>query len=310
MDPRRNGRDMKKEVKGAILTILGGTCWGISGSVGQYLFNYEGMVSRWLVPIRLGLAGILILIYYFFKDRELMMKPWKTKRDILELIVYGLLGVSFCQLLYFLTIQLSSASIATILQEVSPIFVLMATCLIEKRRPKGFEIGAIILAILGIVLITTHGNLDSISVSFLAILAGVGSAFCVMIYNVVPRNLLKKYPVLLLQGWAFLLGGIFFSVVFQPWTISYVPSLSGILGILFVVIIGNILAFTLYLSGVRYVGANKGVLYGFAEPVTAAIISCAAFHTSFNFVDLIGFVCVFGMLVMISVRGKEEENEG
>ena len=56
---------MKKEVKGAILTILGGTCWGISGSVGQYLFNYEGMVSRWLVPIRLGLAGILILIYYF-----------------------------------------------------------------------------------------------------------------------------------------------------------------------------------------------------------------------------------------------------
>ena len=41
-----------KELTGAILTTLGGICWGLSGSMGQYLFTRQGMDSRWLVPIR------------------------------------------------------------------------------------------------------------------------------------------------------------------------------------------------------------------------------------------------------------------
>ena len=47
---------MSDQVKGIALTLLGGICWGVSGSIGQYLFDVEGMDSRWLVPIRLGLA--------------------------------------------------------------------------------------------------------------------------------------------------------------------------------------------------------------------------------------------------------------
>ena len=39
-----------KELTGAILTTLGGICWGLSGSMGQYLFTRQGMDSRWLVP--------------------------------------------------------------------------------------------------------------------------------------------------------------------------------------------------------------------------------------------------------------------
>ena len=48
---------MNREIKGALLTLSGGACWGLSGSMGQYLFTRQGMDSRWLVPIRLGLAG-------------------------------------------------------------------------------------------------------------------------------------------------------------------------------------------------------------------------------------------------------------
>ena len=55
------------QLKGAFLTLFGGICWGASGSVGQYLFAYEGMDSRWLVPIRLGLAGIILIEYSFFR---------------------------------------------------------------------------------------------------------------------------------------------------------------------------------------------------------------------------------------------------
>ena len=55
---------MTDSVKGALLTMFGGMCWGVSGCVGQYLFTRQGMDSTWLVPIRLFLAGVILCIYY------------------------------------------------------------------------------------------------------------------------------------------------------------------------------------------------------------------------------------------------------
>lgn len=77
----------------------------------------------------------------------------------------------------------------------------------------------------------------------------------------------------MLQGWAFLMGGTFFALVFRPWRMNYVPNAAGIAGIAAVVLIGNVLAFSCYMSGVMYIGPQKSSLFSFAEPVTAAIIS-------------------------------------
>ena len=74
----------RKGLTGALLTLGGGVCWGLSGSVGQYLFSVEGMDSRWLVPIRLGLAGIIMLIWCCVRDRERTFALWKRKDDILR----------------------------------------------------------------------------------------------------------------------------------------------------------------------------------------------------------------------------------
>jgi drug/metabolite transporter (DMT)-like permease len=283
---------MNKNVKGALLAVIGGVCWGLSGSVGQYLFTVQGMDSRWLVPIRLGCAGILLFVYCLIRyGKKQTFEPWHTKRNAADLLVYGLLGISLCQFLYFLTIQLSTAGAATILQDLSPIFILLVTCLMEKRRPTGREIGAIALAMVGVILITTHGSLDANGISAGALAAGIACAFCVMIYNVEPKKLLAQFPVTLLQAWAFLMGGLFFALFFHVWTISYVPTMMGILGIVFVVLVGNVIAFTCYIEGVHLIGPSKAILYGFSEPVTAALVTFLFMGSPFTLWDGIGFTC-------------------
>ncbi|MCO7109442.1 DMT family transporter [Gemmiger formicilis] len=87
------------------------------------------------------------------------------------------------------------------------------------------------------------------------------------------EKLQEQYPTPMLQGWAFLMGGIMFSLIFRPWQIDYVPTAMGVFGIFIVVVLGNVLAFSLYMSGVPLIGPQKASLYSFAEPVTAAIIS-------------------------------------
>ena len=69
---------MTDSVKGALLTMFGGMCWGVSGCVGQYLFTRQGMDSTWLVPIRLFLAGVILCIYYGVRNWRQLVNPWRT----------------------------------------------------------------------------------------------------------------------------------------------------------------------------------------------------------------------------------------
>ena len=298
---------MSDRVKGACLTMGGAACWGISGCMGQYLFTRENMDSTWLVPLRLLLAGLLLCGYYFFKARKQLFAPWNFRadpRNTIDLLVYGLAGVSFCQFLYFLTIQLSTAGIATILQDLSPVLILLVLCLQQRRTPRLFELCSILLALLGVFLLTTHGSLTSLAVSPAALAAGLVCACTVVIYTMWPKRLQAQYPTPLLQGWAFLLGGAAFHLIFRPWTMGYVPSAVGVIGILVVVLVGNVTAFSLYMSGVPLIGPQRASLYSFAEPVTAAILSTLLLGSPFTLWDALGFGCIFVMLVLLSLPAR------
>lgn len=172
---------MSDRIKGSALTMGGAACWGVSGCMGQYLFTREGMDSTWLVPIRLFLAGLILCGFFFIKDRKTLFDPWNIKknpRNAIDLLVYGLAGVSCCQFTYFLTIQLSSAGMGTILQDVSPVIILLVVCIQQKRGPRVFEIFSIVLALVGVFLITTHGSLTGLAVSPAALVSGIVSACC------------------------------------------------------------------------------------------------------------------------------------
>ena len=113
---------MNRQMKGIFLALLGGVCWGVSGSLGQYLFMYQGINARWLVPVRLGLAGVVLLAYSAKTHGPASaFAPWKDRDDRRELFLYGL-AVSLNQFFYYQTIEFSSASLCTILQSQSPVF--------------------------------------------------------------------------------------------------------------------------------------------------------------------------------------------
>ncbi|MDD5940437.1 MAG: DMT family transporter [Lachnospiraceae bacterium] len=286
---------------GALLATAGGICWGLSGTMGQYLFTHENMDSRWLVPLRLGFAGLILLFYCIFKDGpRKTFGIWRSKRDARTLVIYGLAGVSCCQFLYFLTIQLSTAGVGTILQDFSPIMILLYTCVQKRRRPTARQLSAITLALAGVALITTHGDFTTLSVSPAALVTGILSAVCVTIYNVTPGDLMDRYSVLLLQAWAFLMGSAAILLIFRPWTFHYVPSAMGCFGVFFVVVVGNVLAFPLYIQGVKLIGPEKGILYGFSEPLTAAFLGTVLLGSPFTGWDALGFALVFLMLFLIS----------
>ena len=272
---------MSRQCKGALMAAGGGICWGISGTMGQYLFTHEAMHTTWLIPIRLSLAGLLLFAYWLVKDRKLLFAPWRQCGSAGMLVLYGVLGVSMSQFLYFLTIQFSNAAVGTIMQDLSPMMVLLVACAAARRKPRLYELVSIVLALLGVTLLTTHGDLTTFAVSPVALIAGVGSAVCVTVYNCLgPRQELRAYPVSLLQSWAFLMGAVLFALTMHPWTLGYTPTLRGVGGIDFAYI-GKILLTLLamylcsaafsFIQGWLMTGLSQKVCYDFRRQISEKI---------------------------------------
>ena len=55
-------------MKGILLVLSASMLWGVSGPVGQYLFQKKDISPEWLVDIRLLLSGSLLLIFLYLKN--------------------------------------------------------------------------------------------------------------------------------------------------------------------------------------------------------------------------------------------------
>lgn len=305
MNPQKNG-EKSKMVTGTIVTIAGGILWGVSGVCGQYMFQNKGVTAPWLVSVRLVVAGLLMLCYYFLTDREQTLAIWKSKRDRRDVIIYGLLGMLPCQYAYFQTIEWSNAGTATVIQYLGPALIVIWVCFRTKRMPTLQEITGVILAVIGVFLIATHGNPTSLALSGRALLMGLASAVSVAIYTLEPARLQKKYDTPLILAWGMTIGGVALTLISRPWTAKGIQADAGMFAALaFVIVFGTMAGFSLYMTGVKLIGSVKASLYACMEPVSSMILTVLWMKVNFTTPDLIGTLLVIATIIILAIPTKK-----
>ncbi len=237
----------KSMTMGYVLAISGGIFWAVGGSCGQYLFQHNQMTSNWLVPIRLTMAGILLLLFSLVR-RQNIFTVWQDKRNIADLLLFGLLGSALCQYAYYTSIQYSNVALATVLAYMSPVMILLYTVITEKRLPRFYETISVLLVIAGTFTCTTHLNLGALVINPLALFWGLVSAASFVIYTMQPRRLLRSFDLLVIIGWGMLIGGIALLLLFRPWNISVIVNPALYLHMAMVIIPGTV-TLILLLSG-------------------------------------------------------------
>ena len=284
---------------GILMTIAGGCLWGLSAACGQFLFDVKGATAKWMVPIRLILAGSLMLFYYIIREKKEAFRIWKKKRDAIDVMIYGLAGLMLCQFTYYYTIELSNAGTATVLQYISPVLIMILVCISEKRIPKIMEVVALVLAVLGIFLIATHGDVKHLAISKEALVIGLFSAWTVVIYNMQPKRLMRYYPTPYLLAWGMVIGGIVLAMLFKPWQYEVHVDLGVILAFGTIVLLGTISSFSLYMQGVKLIGPGRASLYCCVEPIAATLICAVWLKEPFAAIDIVGFLCIIATILIL-----------
>ena len=295
----------KNDNTGMLSTFVGGTLWGINGVMGNYLFLNKNVITPWLIPYRLILAGFLLLGYLYYKKGSKIFDILKNPKDLVQIVLFGFIGMLGTQYTYFSAIQFSNAAIATVLTYFGPTLVLIYMCLREKRKPLKYEIVSICLSSFGVFLLATHGDITSLQISFKALVWGILSALSVVFYTVQPESLLKKYGASIVVAWGMMIGGIFITFVTKPWNINVIFDFVTFLVLMLIIVFGTIISFLLYLTGVNIIGPTKASIIACIEPVAATICAILFLGVTFDFLDVIGFICIISTIFIVAYFDKK-----
>lgn len=291
-------------LKGFILAIFAAILWGVSGTFGQFLFQQRSINVEWLITVRMLIAGfILLLIGIVGKNRDLWT-IWKSKKNAIQLLLFSITGMVAVQYTYFAAIKHSNAATATVLQYAGPVLIAIYLAFKYRRLPKPIEYLAIALAITGAFLLVTHGDINNLVISKLALFLGLASAVALAIYTLQPIQLLNKYSSMAVIGWAMFLGGLGFSFIKAPWAIEGTWDNYTYYYVIFIIIFGTLIPFYAYLTAVKLIGGQKASLLACAEPLSATVMAVVWLNVPFTLIDWIGSVCIISTVFLLSLKSK------
>lgn len=293
---------------GIILAILGASFWGLGGTVSDYLFKQQNIDINWYVTARLLISGFLLLtIFKILNPRQSIFIVFRNVTNTIQLLIFSTLGMLLVQYAYMASIIYGNAAIATLLQYIAPVYIILWFIILKKETFKLFDVIAILLTLTGTFLLLTNGSLDSLMVSSSSMIWGIISGLSLAFYTIYASNLLSKFPAILIVGWAMLISGILMNFKAPIWqfTISQID-ISVILYLAFGIILGTAMAFFFFIKSLNYLSAKETTLFGTIEPVMAIVASALWLKVVFLPFQLLGIVLIIILILALSLKKDKE----
>ena len=296
------------EIIGIILTLLGATLWGVSGTSVQFIGNFRNMNLEWLLTMRLITAGLLTVLYGWSRQGNAIFNVFRNWRDTLGLVIFGVFGMALCQYTYFRSIVIAGAGIATVLQYLAPSMIIIYLLVRYGKRPSTGEIISVILALAGTICLMGNNGFSFESFRSDVLFWGLLSAVGVAVYSVSPVRLLATYGTIPIVGFGMLLSGFVAAVLFQQ-PHSYVTwDVWTVVGCFNVVFLGTIVSFNAYLEGVKRIGAVSGSILSSIEPISAAFFGWALLGNQFNWVGILGMAMIIATVIIIALEKRGQSS--
>ncbi|WP_029177776.1 DMT family transporter [Streptococcus suis] len=294
---------MAEKRLGTLITLIAGIAWGLSGVSGQYLIG-RGMSVQLITSMRLMVSGLVLLGLCAVTARRNLLALLKNGRALLAVCFFALFGLALNQLAYLQAIAYTNAATATatVLQYLCPILVLAYTCLKDRQRPTGVEVISIVLAIVGTFFIATHGQLTELAITPLGLAWGLFSALTYALYIILPAQVIDQYGSLSVIGLGMLMGGLMVTFGLQTWQEPLQLDSGSMFGLVGIVGVGTIFAYTAFLKGVSMVGPVNGSLLASIEPIASVFFAVWLVNERFYPIDFLGMALILGAVLLISLK--------
>jgi drug/metabolite transporter (DMT)-like permease len=270
--------------------------FGVNGTVSKLALE-AGLSSTRLVELRsLGAALCLMAAALVTRPRLLAV----GRRELVFLVVAGIVGIGLVQWLYFVAIARLPVGIALLLEYLAPVLVAVWVRFVRHEEVGPRIWGALALCLVGLAVVARVWT--GLTLDGLGVLAGLGAAASLAAYYLTGEHSLGHRDPLTLAAWTFTSAAVFWSVLRPPWsfrwsTLSAAVSLPGPFDgadvplwalVAWIVVLGTVVPYGFVLLAIRNLGSTRTGLLGMAEPVTSGIVAWVVLSESLTPAQLFG----------------------
>lgn len=296
----------QESISGNLMVIISVVLWGTTGVMTQHLYDICDISVGTFIMIKLLLTGIILLGYCFCKDQKQIFQVWSNKKDSIGMILITILGITGTQYSFFSAIHASDAPTATVLLYTYPVLVMIVTIIKNKSKPHLIEEICIFCAVIGTVMIATHGKITELAISFEALFWGLASSVGNCYFSVYSTELTHKYGSVLVNGWGMLIGGLFVFVAdFKAMSWFHI-SFEVVLYLGVIIILGTMISFVLYLKGIQIIGAVRASVLGALEPFSALLVAVCFLNQHVVLADVAGMIGIIVSVLLPVIHCKKK----
>ncbi len=284
----------RRSTTGYLLIVLSAALWGLLPLFTRGLIT-AGWSSLCVASVRSLLSAAVSLGCLLFCGE---LRKFRAK-DIPFYLLYGIFAVGGTFLFYTIALQYLSSAMASVLLYMGPTFVNVLNRLVYKIPfTRGKQI-SLVVTLLGCALVVRLYDPASVSANLIGILCGLLSGFCYSLTTVIGEAAQSRYPGRVNSWLIMLFGSVAFLVAKPFWDI---PVQSGAIwfNAICLAVIGSVIPYTLYLSGLEMdVDSGAASILSTLEVVFATCVGVACFHDPLEWQQLLGIAVVFAGIVIV-----------
>ncbi|AMO85330.1 putative inner membrane transporter yicL [Solibacillus isronensis B3W22] len=296
-----------ERLKGIAMIIVGSIFWGATGPMMEWLLQQTAMTAEFMLAVRLMIAGILILGIAAMQKKSIF-SIWKNRNYSVQLLIFSVIGMVGLQFTFVKSIEVSNAIIATLLQFLAPIFIVIYTSVVGKVLPPRSQLIGIFGTLVGLFLLLTNGSVSGLLVSNEALVWGLLLGFTYAFYTLYPARLMAEVGVIIIIGWGMIIGGLMFSVAGQLWKTEQWLLLLDPVNVFLIIATGifGSFAYILFLTSLKYISPVETSILSSFEPLTAMVISVVWLGATLYSWQYVGILLMLVFVVYLSIAGSEK----
>ncbi len=248
-------------------------------------------------------ASAAILLEAF---RRAQKRPERVRRaDAPRLILYGLLGVSFNQILFIEGLSRTTAINTTVLTTTIPIFTLAAAAALGRERLTARAAAGIVLAGGGALLLLNAQRFDWSSASFRGDLLLIANCVSYSLYLVLSRPVLARYHFVTFTAAVFRYGAVLIVLLALPELVRFAPAHVSPLGwasLAGVILLCTVVPYLLNAWALARVHASRVAFYVFLQPFVATLLAIGILGEELTAKTVLAALLIFAGLG-VSVAG-------
>lgn len=292
---------MKKEYICAIISVL---LWSTTATISKLLLGSLDSMQILLVSSLFSFIFLLIINCINGSIKEI--KKYKSK-DYLIIFSLGLIGIFLYDLFFYLGINAMQASQAFIINYLWPIMTVLFACIILKEKFTLRKIIAIIISFIGVIIVSSNGNIFNIDKSSI-----MGTFYCMLaailygLFSVLNKKQnYNKYTSMML----FYLGSFIISLIYVLTSKkTFMPELNQLLGMLWIGIFTSAIAYTSWALALAKGDTARISNIAYLTPFISLIWTGIVLKEKISLYSVLGLVIIV-LGIFIQMKNKKAESK-